>query len=262
MQIPPRPKRRLGQNFLQDNNVIEKLIRFIQPLTEDCFVEIGAGTGALTSRIAPLVSRIIAVEIDESLLPYLEQIPSVEILQQDIRKLELRNIVQARKIRVTGNLPYYISTSILTSLIEQREYVQDMVLMFQEEVAQRIIAPPSDSEYGLLSVVSQYYCHIKKGFRISRNCFKPKPEIESRVLHFTFRPESQIPFPDYMGFLIHAFSQRRKKLRNNLLRTLAVSVDVLDSIFKKMGIPENTRAENLSASQYEQLILALQPPKR
>lgn len=257
--IPLNPKRRLGQNFLQDNNVIEKLVRFIQPVPEDRTLEIGAGTGALTARLAPLVSRLIAVEIDASLLPYLNQIPSVETLHADIRKIDLQTMTAGQKIRVVGNLPYYISTSILTSLIEQRESIRDMILMFQEEVARRIAAPPSDSEYGLLSVLAQYYCEIEKGFRISRNCFKPKPEIESRVLHFTFRSGRLLPFNEYMDFLAAAFSQRRKKLRNNLLRTMSILPDSLDAIFKKMKIDENARAENLSAPQYEQLIQELKP---
>lgn len=255
--IPANPKRKLGQNFLQDNNIIEKLVRFIEPAPRDRFLEIGAGTGALTARLAPLVSHLIAVEIDASLLPYLNQIPSVEAVHADIRKINLQTITTGQKIRVVGNLPYYISTSILTFLIEQRACIQDMILMFQEEVARRIVAPPSHSEYGLLSVLTQYYCEIQKGFRISRNCFMPKPEIESRVLHFIFRSGSLLQFGEYMDFLACAFSQRRKKLRNNILRTMSVNPDSLDAIFKKMKIDENARAENLSASQYEELIREL-----
>ena len=212
MKIPVQPKKSLGQNFLQDNNVIEKLIRFIQPSKTDSFVEIGAGTGALTSRLAPIAGRIVAVEIDKGLIPFLDQIPSVEVLNEDIRKVNLQTFYTGNKLRAVGNLPYYISTSILTSLIQQREFLQDMILMFQEEVAQRILAPPSTSEYGLLSVLAQYYCVIEKGFRISRNCFQPKPDIESRVLRFSFRKEPLHSYDTYMKFLAHAFSQRRKKL--------------------------------------------------
>jgi 16S rRNA (adenine1518-N6/adenine1519-N6)-dimethyltransferase len=252
--IPPNPKRKLGQNFLQDNNVLEKLVRFIHPAAEDWIVEIGAGTGALTARLAPLVSRMIAVEVDPTLIPYLKQVPSAEIVLSDIRKINLCEIAAEKKLRVTGNLPYYISTSILSSLIAQRKCLQDLTLMFQEEVAQRIIASPSRAEYGLLSVLVQYYCDIEKGFRVSRNCFKPRPEIESRVLHFIFRSGSLLEYNEYIDFLGMAFSQRRKKLRNNLLRSLSISPDLLDATFHKMQIPENARAENLSAFQYEQLI--------
>lgn len=257
--IPIHPKKRLGQNFLQDKNVLDKLVHYIQPVKTDWFLEVGAGTGELTERIAPLASRFFAVELDDALLPFLQLIPSIEILHQDIRKLDLQTIAPGRKLRVVGNLPYYISTSILTFLIEQRAHLQDLVLLFQEEVTQRILASPSHPEYGFLSVAAQYYCNIEKGFSISRNCFVPKPEIESRVLHFTFHPEVKIEYEEYAAFLKGAFSQKRKKLRNNLLRTVAVPADFLDSVFDKLRISENARAENLSALQYEQLILNLRP---
>ena len=257
MRIPVRPKKSLGQNFLQDNNVVEKLIRFIVPSKEDSFIEIGAGTGVLTSRLAPLAGRVVAVEIDRSLIPFLNQIPLVEVLNEDIRKVNLQTITKGTKLRAVGNLPYYISTSILTSLIQQREFLQDMILMFQEEVAQRIVAPHSDSEYGLLSVLAQYYCVIDKGFRISRNCFQPKPDIESRVLRFSFRTGTLQSYEKYMKFLTQAFSQRRKKLRNNLLRNLQISPESLDSAFQKLGIAETVRAENLTPTQFDLLIQEL-----
>jgi 16S rRNA (adenine1518-N6/adenine1519-N6)-dimethyltransferase len=253
----PHPKKRLGQNFLHDKNVLDKLVRYIHPSPNDIMLEIGAGAGALTVLLASQVSRLIAVELDETLIPHLEQIPHVEVVHEDIRKLNLKSISSGRKMRVVGNLPYYISTSILTFLIEQKEFIEDLVLMFQEEVAQRIISPASHSEYGLLSVLAQYYCNIERGFPISRNSFVPKPEIQSRVLHFTIRTASRIEFSDYMEFLRKAFSQKRKKLRNNLMRTLQVESHLLDSIFRELKIPENVRAENLTPTQYERLILSL-----
>jgi len=126
--------------------------------------------------------------------------------------------------------------------------------MFQEEVAQRILAPPSSSEYSILSVMSQYYCEIDKGFRVSRNCFKPMPEIESRVMNFRFKPDVKIDVGEYISLLQKAFSQRRKKLRNNLMRELNLDSDRVDQIYREMNIPENVRAENLNPLQFEELI--------
>jgi 16S rRNA (adenine1518-N6/adenine1519-N6)-dimethyltransferase len=258
--VPHKPKRKLGQNFLHDLNVIEKIVVYFQPQPSDQVLEIGAGTGALTSRIAPMVSRYIAVELDSSLIPYLETIQNVEIVHSDILDVNLHSLAGSGKLRIIGNLPYYISSPIFMRLLYQRHLIQDLTLMFQEEVAVRITAPPSDSEYGLLSVAAQYFFIIDKGFRISRNSFRPKPEIESRILRFVPRKETSIEPEQYVEFLQKSFSQRRKKLRNNLLRTLKLNPEILDQRFKQLGIGENDRAENLSPQLYEKLILALAQP--
>jgi 16S rRNA (adenine1518-N6/adenine1519-N6)-dimethyltransferase len=245
---------RLGQNFLQDKNVIQKISNYFSPKSEDVVLEIGAGRGALTRIVAPQVAKYFAVEIDAALIPELKQIPNIEVINRDFLEVDLALINPDKKLRVLGNLPYYISTAILTRLIRQKNWIEDMVLMFQEEVAQRILAPTSDSEYSLLAVMSQYYCEIDKGFRVSKNCFKPMPEIESRVMHFKFKAKVKIEVNEYVSLLQKAFSQRRKKLRNNLLRELQIDADRLDSIFRKMNISENVRAENLTPQQFEELI--------
>lgn len=222
-------------------------------------LEIGAGTGALTSRLAPLVASLTAVELDSSLIPYLQEIAKIEVINADILDLDLRSFAGDQKIRVIGNLPYYISSPILMHLIRNRSVVWDMTLMFQEEVAARITAPVSTSEYGLLAVASQYFCSIEKGFRISKNSFSPKPEIESRILKLTPLQETAIDTGEYIQFLQKAFSQRRKKLRNNLIRTLEVPAARLDEIFLNLGISENARAENISPQLFEELIRAFAP---
>jgi 16S rRNA (adenine1518-N6/adenine1519-N6)-dimethyltransferase len=246
---------KLGQNFLQDKNVIQKIASYFHPKSDDVVLEIGAGRGALTRFVAPQVTKFLALEIDTALIPELAEIPNIEVINKDFLEVDLTSINPGKAIRVLGNLPYYISTAILTRLIRQKDVIEDMVLMFQEEVAQRILAQPSGSEYSLLSVMSQYFCEIDKGFRVSRNCFKPMPEIESRVMHFKFKPDVKIEDQQYIGFLQKAFSQRRKKLRNNLMRELNLDSDRLDQIFREMSIPENVRAENLNPLQFEELIL-------
>lgn len=255
--LPLHPKHKLGQNFLTDANILDKIVAFVSPTPEDRMVEIGAGTGALTIRLAPLVEQFTAVEIDSLLIPVLQGIERVNVLHGDILKTDLRALSPAKALRVVGNLPYYISTAVVLHLIQQRDALQDMVLMFQEEVARRIVSPPSNSEYGYLSVAAQYFCNIESGFRISRNCFFPKPQIESRILRFRFKPDLPLSFDEYTEFLARSFSQRRKKLRNNLLRTQNVEPERLDHIFSLLEIPETVRAENLSPSQFESLILEL-----
>lgn len=246
---------RLGQNFLTDKNVIQKIASYFHPKTDDVVLEIGAGRGALTRIVATQVAKLFAIEIDTALIPELLGISNIEVINKDFLEVDLTSISPGKPIRVLGNLPYYISTAILTRLIRQKDVIEDMVLMFQEEVAQRILAQPSGSGYSLLSVMSQYYCEIDKGFRVSRNCFRPMPEIESRVMHFKFKPDVKIAVDQYVSFLQKAFSQRRKKLRNNLMRELNLDSDRLDQIFGEMSIPENVRAENLNPLQFEELIL-------
>jgi 16S rRNA (adenine1518-N6/adenine1519-N6)-dimethyltransferase len=246
---------RLGQNFLTDKNIIQKISGYFNPKPDDVVLEIGAGRGALTSIIAPQVAKFFAIEIDAALIPVLKEIPNIEVINKDFLEVDLSSINPDKKIRILGNLPYYISTAILTRLIRQKNWIEDLVLMFQEEVAQRILAPTSDSEYSLLAVMSQYYCDIDKGFRVSKNCFKPMPEIESRVMHFKFKADVKIEVNEYISLLQKAFSQRRKKLRNNLMRELEIDADRVDAIFKEMNIGENVRAENLTPLQFEQLIL-------
>ena len=256
--IPAAPKKKLGQNFLCDQNMLAKIASFINPASTDFIVEIGAGTGALTSILAPASAKYFAVELDADLLPYLQPIPNVQLLHEDVRKVDFCAL--SANLRVVGNLPYYISSNILAHLISQRQCIQDMTLMFQEEVAQRIIAPPSDPEYGYLSVIAQYYCRIEKGFKIHKNCFVPRPEIESRILRFQFARDAVLSYEDLTDFLSKAVSQRRKKLRNNLLRTLSIDPERLDAIFRDLGLAENIRAENLSPKQYEELVVRTSRP--
>jgi 16S rRNA (adenine1518-N6/adenine1519-N6)-dimethyltransferase len=250
-------KAKLGQNFLNDKNVIQKITAFFDPKKSDVVVEIGAGKGVLTRVVAPEVSKFYAVEIDFALIPELQKIPNIEIVHADILKTDLAKLSDKKKLRVIGNLPYYISTAILTSLIRQKEVIEDMVLMFQEEVAQRILAPNSRSEYGLLSVLSQYYCEIDKGFKVSKRSFQPMPEIDSRVLRFKFRTDTTVGVDEYINLLQKAFSQRRKKLRNNLMRELKMEATQIDGIFNELNIPENARAENLTPKQFEELAMCL-----
>lgn len=256
MKISATPKRKWGQNFLTDENVLDKIVRYFDPHPDDTVLEIGAGTGSLTKCIAPHVQRLIAVEIDPDLATGLNA-ENVEVLNQDIRDMDFRNIQSEQKLRVIGNLPYYISTPILMQLIAQRQNILDMVLMFQEEVAERILSAPSHHEYSLLSVATQYFCEIDKGFRVTRNCFYPRPEIDSRVLQFRFRTGWAIDTQEYVAFLTKAFSQRRKKLRNNLSRSLEIEVSRIDEVFSKMEIAGDVRAENLTPTQFERLILEL-----
>jgi len=255
--VPARAKKKLGQNFLVDENVRHKLVDFIKPAPQDDFLEIGAGTGALTRDLAPHVKHLIAVELDQSLLPYLAEIEGVEVLHADILKIAICELRASTKLRVAGNLPYYISSPILISLLAQRECIIDMTLLFQEEVAQRITAASSTPEYGYLSVVSQYFSEIMRGFKIGRNSFSPRPDVDSRVLSFKPKQLTRFDYSTFAGFVQNAFSQRRKMLRNNLMRTMNIRSGDIEHAFSYLKIRPDVRAENLSPQQFEQLLLLL-----
>lgn len=257
VRLPRHPRKRLGQNFLRDENILRKIVDFIQPLPTDLFVEIGAGTGALTCLLAEKAAHVTAIEIDENLIPYLNRIPNIRVVQGDALKMDLGSIDPARTIRICGNLPYYISTALLTQLISQRQKIRDMVLLFQEEVANRIMATAEKKDYGRLSILAQYYCRIEKGFRVGRNCFFPRPDVNSRILKFEFRSEEKIETRAFLDFLHLAFSQKRKKLRNNLLHHPSMSEDRLNGVFRELAILENARPGNLSPDLYEQLFFRL-----
>ena len=211
----PHPfRKKWGQNFLRDSNTIGKIIDCFNPVKEDTILEIGPGEGALTDRLSPLVKEIHAVEIDPLLVKQLEEkkYPNVKLYGEDILDWDMNLLLG--NIKIIGNLPYYISTPILFKLLESNNW-ERMVLMFQKEVAQRIVSHPCSKSYGRLSVMSQVFCDVKIEFNVSKNVFHPKPEVDSAVI--TFRPkEGNHPeITSFSKFVKQSFSQRRKKLKNN-----------------------------------------------
>ena len=215
INLPHPFRKKWGQNFLQDPNIISKIIDCLNPDKKDIILEIGPGDGALTDRLSTLVKEIHAVEIDPILIKHLEEkkFPNVTVHGADILVWDMSRL--SKKIKIIGNLPYYISSPILFKLIELINW-ERMVLMFQKEVAQRIVSHPGCKSYGRLSVMSQIYCDVNIEFTVSKNVFHPKPKIDSAVI--TFRPKegSHPEITSFSKFIKQSFSQRRKKLKNNL----------------------------------------------
>tara|TARA_B100000315_G_scaffold39336_1_gene34052 strand:- start:9 stop:755 length:747 start_codon:yes stop_codon:yes gene_type:complete len=212
----PHPfRKKWGQNFLRDSNTIGKIIDCLNPNKEDTILEIGPGEGALTDRLSPLVKEIHAVEIDPLLVKQLEEkiYPNVNLYGEDILDWDM-NLLPGN-IKIIGNLPYYISSPILFKLLESNNW-ERMVLMFQKEVAQRIVSHPCSKSYGRLSVMSQVFCDVKIEFNVSKNVFHPKPEVYSSVTTFRSRKGNQPEITSFSKFIKQSFSQRRKKLKNNL----------------------------------------------
>ena len=219
-----RPKRSLGQNFLRDENIARKIVRAMDPQRDDVVVEIGPGEGVLTRHLIPVVKKLIAVEIDVRAVDRLKNefsAQDVEIVHGDFLEFDF-SLAQTRfgkPVRAIGNIPYQITSPILFHLLDHRAHVQDITLMIQKEVADRIVAGPGNKEYGILSVFCQLLTDVRKLFDVSPNAFFPKPRVVSSVVHFFPLKSSRYPMADEAFFrtmVRSVFGKRRKTLRNSL----------------------------------------------
>ena len=256
-------KRRFGQHFLRDTGVLDRIVRLIKPMPEDVFVEIGAGDGALSARLAGAVSRLIAVEVDVDLLQPLEaklsRFPTALVIQGDILKMNLAELVgehlrPAGRLRIAGNLPYNIATAIIRKLLYSSLPIADMAFLLQLEVAHRIAASPGSREFGLLSLLTQHLSQVSIAFKVSPACFVPRPKVTSalvflRPLFGSLDPCFEACFRE-LGQA--AFGYRRKTIINALRRHAKLGADAA-RLLAEGGIDGSRRPEDLSVQEYEQL---------
>ena len=221
-----RAKKRLGQNFLVDTNIIDRIIRSINPQPDDHIVEIGPGLGALTQPLLKILTRLDVIELDRDLIPELVklegndrlQIHNIDVLSFDFTAFRQLSYADDR-IRIVGNLPYNISTPVLFHLVEHRNTILDMHFMLQKEVVERIAADVGSHDYGRLSVMMQLHFKISPLFTVAAQCFRPAPKVESAVVRMTPKPEPSISEDQsdaFAALVKQAFSQRRKTLKNTL----------------------------------------------
>ncbi len=249
--LPPvPPKQSLGQNFLVDRNIARKLVSALDPRPDEPVLEIGPGGGALTEILVEQGARVIAVEIDERLIPGLRENfgDRIELIHADILSANLTAVAQLHggKLVVLGNLPYYSSSPILFHLIAHRAALGRCVLTLQREVVDRCCARPSTKDYGSLTVQLMLTAAPRRLFTISPQVFRPRPKVESAVLALDFSP-SDMPQPTSWPTLEQvvraAFNQRRKTLRNALAARFGQ--EVTDRMLTEAGIAPQTRAENV-----------------
>jgi 16S rRNA (adenine1518-N6/adenine1519-N6)-dimethyltransferase len=260
-----RPYKGLGQSFLIDNNITEKIVNVLDVKDNDTVVEIGAGLGVMTAMIAKQAREVIALEIDPELLGVLNEelkdVPNVEILNRDVLKYDFPlspEDIGFRKLKVIGNIPYNISSQILFRLIEFRDHVSSMILMFQKEVAERIMASPGTREYGLLSVITSMYTIPSKVVMVPATCFYPRPKIDSTALKMVVRekPRVEVKNADFFFKLVKiALSKRRKTLLNNLRSSnlLPLSKTDIDKILTRLEIDGQRRGETLTVEEFGRL---------
>ena len=259
----PGPKKRFGQHFLRDRGVLDRIVRWIQPASNDLFLEIGAGDGALSLCLAPAVPRLLALEIDADCIPHLEDalapFPSATVIAGDVLKLDLAELVSPylipdTRLRIAGNLPYNISTVIIEKLLHLDLPIHDLAFMVQLEVAQRITARPGTKDYGYFSLVCQHRSDVRLGFKVSSACFVPRPKVSSAMVSFRLKPKTWDAAleADFEAIGKAAFSYRRKTLENSLLRH-AVLGKSSSLLLTRAGINGSRRAEELSVPEYEHL---------
>ena len=243
-------KKRYGQHFLSDRNILQRIVRLAAIHPDDTVIEIGPGAGALTRALAAAARRVIAIEVDRDLIPRLRNTmpANVEILEADALEVDLSKL--APKFHLVGNLPYNISTPLLKQFIAARAHILDVTVMLQKEVADRLRAMPDSKDYGPLSVLVQYYATPIRGFTVPPGAFTPRPKVDSAVIRLEWKPG--IPdAKDFTDFVQQAFSSRRKKLLNNLVTLRPNRTrDELGTILESAGLSRDVRAETLTVEQF------------
>ncbi|HVY54134.1 MAG TPA: 16S rRNA (adenine(1518)-N(6)/adenine(1519)-N(6))-dimethyltransferase RsmA [Thermodesulfobacteriota bacterium] len=249
------PRKSLGQNFLKDPGVIDRIIEAAELSADDRVIEIGPGMGALTRALAEKAGKVIAIEKDERVITPLRKIlepyPNAEVVHADCLKIDFRDFYSGRKLKAVSNLPYSISTPVLIKLLEDRGIFSSLVLMLQLEVGQRITATPGGRQYGSLSVLVQTYMDVKILFRVPPSAFWPKPKVDSAVLKFVPLIRPRVPLTDeriHERVLRAAFSSRRKMLGNSLRSLLPA--EAAESVLAACGIERSRRAETLSIKEF------------
>jgi 16S rRNA (adenine1518-N6/adenine1519-N6)-dimethyltransferase len=261
------PKRVLGQHFLIDQGIAEKIVRLADLGPDDLVIEIGPGMGALTFLMLPLVKKVIAVELDQGMADYLrekgEGKVSLTVIHEDILGFDFAKVAReaGRRIKIVANLPYNISTPVVFRLLECREALTHLTLTLQREVAERIIAAPGGKAYGLLSIFTQLYTSPKIVMRVPPEAFHPRPKVESAVVGFEILERPRVAIEDEGFFKKVAkasFAQRRKTLLNALRGSpLPLPKEKIEGALAAAGIDRRRRAETLDLAEFQRLSAAL-----
>ncbi len=254
---PPAAIKRLGQNFLIDPNIVRKIVALAALHSDDSVLEIGPGRGILTEALCRSTNRVTAIEVDPRLHAYLSEqqahYPNLALILDDAMTYPIGGLPIGTI--VVANLPYYLSTPLLFRLLNHRDRFPRMVLMLQDEVADRLVAKPGSSAYGVLSVMAQYAAEITKAFRVSAQCFRPRPEVGSAIvlLKTTQRQElNQEEEPKFAALVKAAFAHRRKTLINSL-KDEGYAQSNQAEILASCGLSPTVRAESISIIQFIEL---------
>ncbi|NLY42731.1 MAG: 16S rRNA (adenine(1518)-N(6)/adenine(1519)-N(6))-dimethyltransferase RsmA [Clostridiaceae bacterium] len=261
-----RFNKKLGQNFLIDVNILDKMMEAAEIDEKTGVIEIGPGIGVLTQALAEKAAKVVAIELDANLIPILDETvggyPNVRVINGNALKIDLKTIItkefENMDVKIAANLPYYITTPIIMGILEKKLPVKSMIVMVQKEVAQRMIAKQGGKEYGALSVAVQYYTKPRIILTVPPHCFMPQPKVESTVIKLDIleQPSVQVKDEDrFFSVVKAAFGQRRKTLLNALSNSglFNMTKEEIRKTLLDIGIHEDQRGETLSIMQFAQL---------
>ena len=255
----------LGQNFITDKSVIDRIVEGSGAGEDDLIIEIGPGIGVLTAEAAETAARVVAIEIDKKLIPILAETladyDNIRVINQDILKTDLNEIIKEEReagnftggVKIIGNLPYYITTPIIMELLENGVEADSITIMMQKEVADRIKAEPGGKTYGALSVAVQYYCTVDHVASVPKEVFVPRPKVDSTVLSLTVRDERPVELIDekvFFACIKGGFGQRRKTLLNSLTGVCGLAKEIVKEVLEEAGVDPVRRAETLSIEEF------------
>ncbi|MCC0638108.1 MULTISPECIES: 16S rRNA (adenine(1518)-N(6)/adenine(1519)-N(6))-dimethyltransferase RsmA [unclassified Clostridioides] len=251
----------LGQNFLIDSNIIDKILDGARVTEGDNIIEVGPGIGTLTREMGKVAEKVVAIEIDRNLIPILKDtlsdLENIEVINQDILKVDIQELVKDKlnggPVKLVANLPYYITTPIVMKFLEEDIPVTDIVVMVQKEVADRMNAVPSTKDYGALSIAVQYYCETEIVAKAPRHMFIPQPNVDSTVIGLHVRAEKKYDVHNeelFFKTVKASFGQRRKTLLNSLGGLGFLNKDEIREILKEANIDEKRRGETLSIEEF------------
>lgn len=255
----------LGQNFITDKSVIEKIVEGSDVGEDDLVIEIGPGIGVLTSEAAESAAKVVAIEIDKKLIPILAETladyDNIRVINQDILKTDINEIIREEReagsftggVKIMGNLPYYITTPIIMGILEKGVEADSITIMMQKEVADRIKAAPGGKIYGAISVAAQYYCEVEQVASVPKEVFVPRPKVDSAVLKLSIRKERPVDLIDEKSFFAcikAGFGQRRKTLLNSLTGVNGLPKEDIKEILEAAGVDPARRAETLDINEF------------
>lgn len=251
-----------GQNFLINEEILDKAVEGMNLTKDSCVIEIGAGIGTLTQEMAKRCKKVVAIEIDDTLIPILNETLSeynnINIIHRDALKVDFNSLIEEEgleNVRISANLPYYVTTPILTKIFNEKPAINGMTLMLQKEAADRIMAAPNTDEYGVLSTLVQYYADVERVCTVPPSSFIPQPRVESVVININIRKEPRVNVMDealFFRIIKTSFNMRRKTLWNVLKQT-GQSEDKLKKAFEASAIDPKRRGETLSLEEFAAL---------
>jgi 16S rRNA (adenine1518-N6/adenine1519-N6)-dimethyltransferase len=252
----------LGQNFLVDQSVLDRITDAADLDENSCAIEIGPGIGTLTQELAKRCKKVIAIELDDNLIPILGETlanyENVKVIHQDALKVDFKKLIEEeelKNVRVVANLPYYVTTPIISKLFTEKPGIDSIIVMIQKEVAERIAAKPDTKEYGSISLLAQYYSDPEKICKVPPSCFMPSPKVESAVIKMSIRKEPRVNVKDeklFFRVIRDAFNMRRKTLWNTL-KQIGLPDEKMTEALSAAGIDPKRRGETLSIEEFAKL---------